>query len=151
MEIKQITDRKNAPMDLLLLADPNRQMVEKYLVDGHCYGANERGSLVGVYVLIKKSSTKAEIANIAVHPDRQNEGIGRKLIEHAIAEAKSLGFELIEVGTGNSSIGQLALYQKCGFHMQSIIKDFFTNHYDEKIEENGIICRDMIRLSKQLT
>ncbi|SDM88118.1 GNAT family N-acetyltransferase [Sediminibacillus halophilus] len=151
MEIHQITDKKMVPMNLLLLADPNQQIVENYLGDGYCYGAYQRGNLIGVYVLIKKSSGIAEIANIAVQPDRQNEGIGRKLIEHAIGEAKNLGFEHIEIGTGNSSIGQLALYQKCGFHMQTIIKDFFTDNYDEPIEENGITCRDMIRLSKQLT
>ncbi|WP_371069727.1 GNAT family N-acetyltransferase [Sediminibacillus sp. JSM 1682029] len=151
MEINQITDREQAPMDLLLLADPNQQIVENYLKDGHCYGAYQRGFLIGVYVLINKSSEIAEIANIAVHPDRQNEGIGRKLIEHAIKVAESKGFEHIEIGTGNSSLGQLALYQKCGFSMQAIIKDFFTDHYEDPIEENGIICRDMIRLSKQLT
>ncbi|WP_053217444.1 GNAT family N-acetyltransferase [Virgibacillus senegalensis] len=150
MEINHITDDQEAPMDLLLLADPNQQLVEQYLQSGRCYTANQKDSIIGVYILVEKSPGTAEIANIAVHPDRQNEGIGRKLIDHAIAESENLGFTQIEIGTGNSSIGQLALYQKCGFQLQSIIHNFFTDHYDQPIEENGIICKDMIRLSKKL-
>jgi ribosomal protein S18 acetylase RimI-like enzyme len=56
----------------------------------------------------------------------------------------------LEVGTGNSSIGQLALYQKCGFRITGIDYNYFIRHYDEPIFENGIPCRDMIRLAIDL-
>ena len=69
---------------------------------------------------------------------------------NAIEVAKSKGFKTIEVGTGNSSIEQLALYQKCGFRITGVDLDFFIRHYSEEIYENGIQCRDMIRLSKDL-
>lgn len=80
----------------------------------------------------------------------QGKGIGKQLIRHAIAEAKAAGFHTVEIGTGNSSIQQLALYQKCGFRMTSIDHDFFLKHYDEPIFENGIQCMDMVRLSLTL-
>lgn len=57
-----------------------------------------------------------------------------------------MGFETVEIGTGNSSIDQLAFYQKCGFRIAAIDPDFFIRHYPEPIFENGIQCRDMIRL-----
>jgi hypothetical protein len=44
----------------------------------------------------------------------------------------------------------LALYQKCGFRIVGVDLDFFIRHYPEKIYENGIQCRDMIRLSLDL-
>lgn len=69
---------------------------------------------------------------------------------NAIQTAKSKGYKTIEVGTGNSSIGQLALYQKCGFRITGIDMDFFIKHYPEEIFENGIQCRDMVRLSQYL-
>ncbi len=68
----------------------------------------------------------------------------------AIEVAKSKGYRTIEVGTANSSIGQLAFYQKCGFRITGVDKDFFVRHYPEEIFENGIQCRDMVRLSQNL-
>lgn len=64
-----------------------------------------------------------------------------------LQKPKLTGFHTIEIGTGNSSIQRLALYQKCGFRMASIDHDFFLKHYDEPIYENGIQCMDMVRLS----
>ena len=92
-----------------------------------------------------------EIINIAVDERIHGRGIGKKLIGDAIQTAKVLGCKSLEVGTGNSSIGQLAFYQKCGFRIDGVIKDFFVDHYEEEIFENGIQCRDMIRLSMAIS
>lgn len=78
-------------------------------------------------------------------------GIGRQLATHAIETARAQGYKTMEMGTGNSSIGQLALYQKCGFRIVGVDLDFFVRHnYLEEIYENGIQCRDMIRMSQDL-
>ncbi len=77
-------------------------------------------------------------------------GIGKKLLRHAVETAKGYGMSKLEVGTGNSSVSQLALYQKCGFRIFSIDFDYFSKHYEEEIIENGIVCRDMIRLAMEL-
>jgi ribosomal protein S18 acetylase RimI-like enzyme len=87
-----------------------------------------------------------ELVNIAVAEKQQGRGIGKQLVLHAIETAKSLGSKSLEVGTGNSSVGQLAFYQKCGFRIVGVDRDFFTRHYSKPIYENGIQCRDMIRL-----
>ncbi|QGQ45538.1 GNAT family N-acetyltransferase [Metabacillus sediminilitoris] len=68
----------------------------------------------------------------------------------AIQIARNKGYKTIEIGTGNSSIGQLAFYQKCGFRIIGVDLDFFIRHYPEEIFENGKHCRDMIRLSQDL-
>ncbi|WP_298614537.1 hypothetical protein [uncultured Odoribacter sp.] len=60
------------------------------------------------------------------------------------------GAQMLEVGTGNAGIGQLALYQKCGFTIIEIDFDFFRKNYTESIFENGIECRHMVRLSMDL-
>ncbi|KHF37127.1 putative N-acetyltransferase YvbK [Paenibacillus sp. P1XP2] len=54
------------------------------------------------------------------------------------------------VRTGNSSLNQLGLYQKCGFRMVRIERDYFVNNYPEPIFENGIPCRDQIVLELML-
>ncbi|MER2059906.1 MAG: GNAT family N-acetyltransferase, partial [Niallia sp.] len=91
-----------------------------------------------------------ELINLAVAEDYQGKGLGKKLVFHALEKATQLGYKVMEVGTGNSSIGQLALYQKCGFRINHIDKDFFLKNYEEEIYENGIRCVDMIRLSQDI-
>ena len=134
-------------MSLLLLADPSEEQVMSYVLKGECYVAVEAGEVVGVYVLLQKDEHTAEIMNVAVAEPRQGKGLGKKLILHALEVAKSLGMKKVEIGTGNSSIGQLALYEKCGFQMTSIIENYFIDNYPDPIFENGIQCRDMVRLT----
>ncbi|MNI90995.1 putative N-acetyltransferase YvbK [compost metagenome] len=88
--------------------------------------------------------------NIAIDESVQGKGYGKKLVRHAIETARVSGYKTIEVGTGNSGIGQLSLYQKCGFRITGVDCDFFIRHYAEPIYENGIQCRDMIRMQQNL-
>ncbi|TKI53324.1 GNAT family N-acetyltransferase [Lysinibacillus mangiferihumi] len=102
------------------------------------------------YVLLPTRPDTVELVNIAVVEEKQSRGLGKLLVMNAIMIAKTKDYKIIEVGTGNSSIGQLALYQKCGFRIIGVDIDFFIRHYPEEIFENGIQCRDMIRLSQDL-
>ncbi|MFP3919286.1 GNAT family N-acetyltransferase [Lysinibacillus telephonicus] len=150
MIIRKMNKHEEPPMDLLLLADPSRKIVEEYVQRGECFVAENEDRIIGVYVLLPTRPETVELVNIAVIETEHGKGIGKQLIMNAIEIAKSKGYKTIEVGTGNSSIGQLALYQKCGFRITSIDIDFFIRHYPEEIFENGIQCRDMIRLSQDL-
>jgi len=137
-------------MELLLLADPSQQLVEQYLKRGECYVAETDGAVIGVYVLLPTRPDTAEIVNVAVHELYQGQGIGKRLVNHAIQTAKAQGCRTVEIGTGNSGVGQLALYQKCGFRITGVDRDFFLRHYDEPIYENGIQVVDMVRLSQDI-
>jgi ribosomal protein S18 acetylase RimI-like enzyme len=150
MMIRKLTAEELPPMDLLLLADPSRKIVEGYINRGECFVLEKEGQVIGVYVLLPTRPETVELVNIAVTEAEQSKGFGKKLVMHAIHEAKKMGYKTMEVGTGNSSIGQLALYQKCGFRITGIDRDFFIRHYSEEIYENGIQCRDMIRLAQDL-
>ncbi|MFE4074637.1 GNAT family N-acetyltransferase [Peribacillus sp. YIM B13477] len=150
MEIRELFLEEPPPMHLLLLADPSRKLVEEYLGSGTCFVAMSDNRMIGVCVLLQKGPELIEIMNIAVDEQYHGRGIGRQLIEHAIGHARKQGYKMIEIGTGNSGIGQLALYQKCGFRITGVDRDFFTRNYSEAIYENGIQCQDMIRLSQSL-
>lgn len=150
MLIRKLKEHETPPIELLLLADPSREMVEEYLAIGECRVAEMAGEIIGVYVLARLDVETMELMNVAVHERLHGQGIGKRLIGDAIQTAQKLGYQSLEVGTGNSSIGQLALYQKCGFRLEGVIKDFFIDNYDEEIFENGIQCRDMIRLTRGL-
>lgn len=148
--VEKYDKRAFVPYDLLLLADPSKEIVDDYLDRGHIYIASFNDEVVGVYVLIQTRPQTIELVNIAVDEAFQGRGFGKKLVLDAVEQAKLLKAKTIEIGTGNSSIQQLALYQKCGFRITGIDKDFFTRHYHEEIYENGIQCVDMIRLSMDL-
>jgi len=106
--------------------------------------------MIGVHVLLPTRPHTIEIVNIAVDEKSQGSGVGKILLQHAIETAKAMGYTTIEIGTGNSSLGQLDLYQKCGFRIVGVDRNFFLRHYEEDIIENGIRCTDMIRLSQDI-
>lgn len=146
MKIRKLDRTESPPWELLALADPSRVIVEGYVKSGIVYVGEEAGEIVGAYVLKETQKVIAEIMNIAVHERFQNRGLGKQLLSHAIEETSRRGYARLEIGTGNSSIHQLKLYQQCGFRIVGIDFDYFIRNYDEPIYENGLVCRDMIRL-----
>ncbi len=121
--IRILSGTESYPMQLLLV-DPSEILVSEYLQRGICYVLEENNQIIGEYVLLPTRPETVELVNVAVEVSRHNNGIGKKLIFHAIETARTAGFKTMEVGTGNSSINQLALYRKCGFRMTHIDRDF---------------------------
>ncbi|MGG2024327.1 N-acetyltransferase [Gottfriedia sp. S16(2024)] len=136
--------------NLLLLADPSKEMVDKYIQKSNIYEVLDQKLLVGVLVLMENSSEEIEIKNIAIDPAFQGQGIGKNLIHYGINESKKLGYSKISICTGNSSTYQLALYKNCGFQISTVYHNFFIDQYDEEIWENGIQCKDLIKLEQYL-
>lgn len=150
MEIRNLLVNEKPPMNLLLLADPSAEMIQDYLVRGKCYIGVMDEQIIGVYVLLPTRPKMVELVNVAIAESFQGQGLGKQLVQHAIQTAKEQGYKTMELGTGNSGVVQLALYQKCGFNITGVDRDFFVKHYSEIIVENGIQCKDMIRLSQDL-
>lgn len=138
--IKQTT---NYPWALLLRADPDKKMIEQYITTSNCFVLDQ----LGVIVLQQVTPTVLEIKNIAVDAAHEQMGYGKQLLQFAIDFAKEQHYKQLDVRTGNSSISQLAFYQKAGFRIVEIIPDYFTIHYEEPIYEDGIPCIDQLRLS----
>ncbi len=148
--IRELNKNEALPMDLLLLADPSEKLIREYVSRGKCFVMEDGAMIIGVYVLLPTRPETVEIVNVAVHENYHGQGFGKKLVLHAIETAKHAEYKTIEIGTGNSGVTQLALYQKCGFRMTSIDRNFFIRHYPEPIFENGIQVMDMVRLSQDL-
>ncbi|MER2171872.1 MAG: GNAT family N-acetyltransferase, partial [Psychrobacillus psychrodurans] len=51
MEIKRLENHEKVPMELLLLADPSKSIVEDYVAKGDCFIAESEEQIIGVYVL----------------------------------------------------------------------------------------------------
>ncbi|HCQ5133552.1 TPA: GNAT family N-acetyltransferase, partial [Listeria monocytogenes] len=127
------------PLTLLLDADPSEKQIATYFNKSHVLQLMQADTIIGVVCLFPLNKNQLEIMNIVVSSEYRNQGIGKKLLEKAFDYATHKHFSKIIVKTGNSSIDQLAFYQKNGFRMQHIIPNYFTENYpNQTIIENGI-------------
>lgn len=150
LKITLVKDKTKLPFHLLKLADPSRKLIEQYTTSGSSYIAKHKDKIVGVIVLLPINSSSIEIKNIAILEAFQDKGFGKELLQYANNLSKQKGYKTLVIGTGNSSIYQLKLYQKVGFEIVKIKRNFFLKHYDHPIIENGIQCKHLIVLEKRL-
>lgn len=136
-------------IDYLLMADENEEIVEKYIQTGKMYSINDLNEIVGVILFTFPTEEVVEIKNLALIESSRVKGYGNEVIQRAVCLFQEKGYRKIIVGTANSSIGNLTFYQKAGFRIVSIRKNFFLN-YPEPIIENGIRALDMILFEKIL-
>ena len=142
--------KDSIPNDLLLLSDPSEEVITEYINLSTKFIARLNTKIVGALVLLKTRPKTMEIMNISVYEEYQNKGIGKQLINKAIEYAKENKITTLEIGTGNPGLIQMILYQKCGFRIVGVEFDYFRKNHKEKIFENGIECRDMIRMRMEL-
>ncbi|RRD56007.1 GNAT family N-acetyltransferase [Tannerella forsythia] len=147
MEIKVITENKKQFLSLLLLADEQEDMIDKYITDGTMYVLEDNG-VKGECVVIDAGNRVLEIKNIAIRPDCQGKGYGKALIDFIVRKYKG-EYSVLQVGTGESPL-TIPFYEKCGFVRSHSIKNFFTDNYDQPIYESGIQLVDMIYLKRDL-
>lgn len=147
MEIKSIYENKKQFLDLLLLADEQESMIDKYLERGDLFALYD-GDLKSVCVVTRESDDVCELKNIATYEKWHGSGYGSKLLHHIFSHYKGRYATMI-VGTGDSP-WILRFYEKNGFRISHRIKNFFVDNYDHPIFDNGIQLVDMIYLSKAL-
>lgn len=144
------TKEEALPYHLLLLADETVEAIDRYIHESNCYVFEQEGKLLGIYALFPISKTQVEIKNIAVLEAFQGKGIGTLLIRDAIQKAREKLYKSILIGTANTAFQQLYLYQKEGFEIYAIKKNFFIDNYPKPIYEKGILLNHMIMLKKTL-
>lgn len=141
MNIVKIEEDKKKYMDLLILADEQESMIDRYLERGTMYALDDNG-VKAVCVVTDEGNGVMEIKNIAAAPEYQHRGYGRKLIDFLVSEYKDK-YSILQVGTGDSPL-TVPFYEKCGFEKSHTVKNFFTDNYDHPIFECGKQLIDMI-------
>lgn len=147
MEIFEVKFDKKAYLNLLLLADEQENMIERYLDRGTMYVLYD-GGVKGECVVTAEQDGVLEIKNLAVAPSDWGKGYGRALIEF-IAGKYSGEYVLLRAGTGDSPL-TVPFYEKCGFSRSHVVKNFFVDNYDHPIFECGVQLADMIYLQRKL-
>lgn len=145
--IKQITDNKKLFLDLLLLADEQEDMIDRYLESGDLFALYD-DDLKAVCVVSRIDDSTCELKNIAVYKQFQGQGYGTILVKHVFDYYKDR-YQTIFVGTGEVP-SMLSFYKRCGFEPSHRIKNFFTDNYNHTMIEEGIQLIDMVYLNKEL-
>lgn len=147
MNIIEVTENKKQYLDLLLLADEQEDMIDRYLEKGTMFILEDDG-IKAECVVLDVGDGVLEIKNIATNPKFHGKGYGKILIEF-IADKYQGQFELLQVGTGDSPL-TVPFYEKCGFIRSHRIKNFFVDNYDHSIYECGIQLVDMVYLQRKI-
>jgi len=147
-EILQIRENKKAYLALLLLADEQENMIDRYLERGDLFVMQEGKDALAVCVVTDEGDGILEVKNLAVREDVQGQGFGRRMLGH-VQRHYADDYDMMIVGTGDSPL-TVPFYEKCGFVRLHVIRDFFTEHYDHPIIEGGVQLRDMVILKKRI-
>lgn len=147
IRIEKVTQNKKQFLDLLLLADEQEDMIDKYLPHGDLFALYDH-DLKSVCVVVPVNTQTCELKNISTYPKYQCKGYGRALIKHISNYYKS-SYKAMLVGTGETP-AILSFYKSCGFELSHRVKNFFTNNYNHPIFEGDIQLVDMIYLKKIL-
>ena len=147
MEIIEIKENKKQFLPLLLLADEQENMIDRYLDRGTMYVSDDHG-IKCECVVTDEGKGVLELKNIATEPEYQGKGYGKALIDFVATKYKG-EYSILQVGTGDSP-STVPFYEKCGFTRSHSIKNFFVDHYDHPIYECGVQLIDMIYLQKKI-
>lgn len=159
MRIVQVpNNQKREYSGLLLLADEQWDMVERYIDAGEMWAAVIDGAVVGECVVAEVGTRDGEddgedlrvveIMNLAVDPSRQGRGIGRALVKH-VRRTYAGRYYRLRVCTGDSPL-TVPFYQKCGFAIVGRVPNYFIEHYDHPIYEAGKLLTDLVMLEMDL-
>ena len=147
MNIREIQNDKKRFLELLLLADEQEDMIDRYLETGTMYVLDDSG-VKAECVVTDEGDGCLEIKNLAVSPEHQGKGYGKAMIQF-LTKNYAGRYSFLLVGTGDSPL-TIPFYEKCGFARSYRVPNFFTENYRHPIYECGVQLVDMVYLRKKL-
>ena len=145
MQVKKIENKEDY-IDLLLEADPSKDMIHKYLNDSDVYALKKEDELISIAVILHIDRKTLELKNIVTKENYRNKGYAKTLLKSLCGNYKQK-YDRMLVGTTENNI---PFYVKQGFDKyEKTIKNFFIDNYEE-IKDGELTCTDLIYYSKDL-
>ena len=147
MKICSVNANRKQYLPLLLMADEEEAMIDRYLERGEMYALCDP-QVCAVCVVTDEGDGLLELKNLAVAPGYRRQGYGRATIEFLCRRYKGQ-YQTLQVGTGDSPL-TVPFYERCGFSRSHVVPNFFTDNYDHPIYEAGVRLVDMVYMTRQL-
>lgn len=146
MQVKKIENKEDY-MDLLLEADPSKDMIHKYLNDSDIYALKKGDELISIAVILPISRKTLELKNIVTKENYRNRGYAKTLLKSLCGNYKQK-YDRMLIGTTENNI---PFFVKQGFDKyEKTVKNFFIDNYKEEITDGNLTCTDLIYYSKDL-
>jgi GNAT superfamily N-acetyltransferase len=100
------------PKEELVLADPQKVILDS---GGRIFFATAGERCIGCCGLIRLNEKEFEVAKMAVEPSYQGAGIGRRLLQAVIEEARRADAHRLYLETNHVLTPAIRLYQSLGF------------------------------------
>ena len=144
--IEEITENKLDYASLLCESDPNINLVENYLRDGRLFAYFEKQTPLAFIVVKEINDTTLEIKNLLTLENNRGRGYGKSLLQYI--ENLYQNKTTFLIGTTNSSMTNMLIYTKLGYHYSHKIENFFIDYYPQEIYENNMQAIDLLYFSK---
>ncbi len=105
------------PVDLEFLRDPEGHVLAD---GGQVLFALRNGEVVGTCAILRLSPSTVELAKLAVAPEAQGAGLGRRLCEEALAFARRLGAAEVVLTSNSALLAAIRLYESLGFRHEPL-------------------------------
>jgi ribosomal-protein-alanine N-acetyltransferase len=76
---------------------------------------------------------QAHINNLAVRPELRRHGLGSRLLQAVIAEARDLGAATLTLEVRRSNIAAQRLYLRAGFREEAVRKSYYTQPVEDAL------------------
>jgi ribosomal protein S18 acetylase RimI-like enzyme len=152
IEVRTHEGSRDALGALFSEADDSESEIASYKDLGEVLVALDDGEIVGHVQLIDSAESGiAEIKSIAVFEERRSRGIGTALIQAALERCRNTDSRVVRVATAAASTDALKFYQRQGFRIRQIIRDFYGPERGYRpYVLNGIPLLDEVILELQL-
>jgi ribosomal protein S18 acetylase RimI-like enzyme len=139
---------RRALIPLIRLAEDSDSQLEAAIDEGTMYAVEDRG----VVLVLDHGDRERELRYVAVAEAHQRRGVGKAMLADVAEAEQARGTRRLLVGTTSADTGNLDFYQRCGYRLLSIERDYFTPErgYPPGFMINGLPALDMVWMDTEL-
>lgn len=90
------------------------------------------GELIG-YIIYRVVKEEMHVLNIAIRPDWQGKGYGKRLMKWAMERERKEGVKYVTLEVRKSNIKAIRLYEKLGFQKLRVIKNYYMQPVEDAV------------------
>jgi len=102
-------------------------MLDSFRAKTPCTGLLDEAGKILAYAFVLTAVGEAQILNITVAPERQGQGLGRRLMEYLLDRARDDGCTVVLLEVRRSNKPARLLYERLGFATVGVRKGYYPS------------------------